>query len=576
MVKKWCTQNKESLFVVILLLCFCGYNISRSYGFVLFPDEFGYWAYASMLTGYDWSDIVSLGSYYSYGYSLILFPIFVLCKNAVIAYRMAIAVNFILLGVCFFIWKKLIEKLFEHIGEKRKTFYAAIAVFYPSWLFYGRITLAEIVIVTLYAAICLLLYDYLEYNRMSTLIILVLALVYIHFVHMRTIAVLIACVITLVIYYAMKKNRIKQCITFLGLIAIIFLLGYGLKEWITGNIYAASDSVNVNDYAGQKGKIAYIFTEEGGRNLIVSVAGKVLYLGIASFGLAYFGMWNVVKKVIEGVKTWKEKKELTTDKWFCLFVLLATAGAVMVNAIYTIHPGRVDALTYGRYHEYIMPILIVLGLIEISENSKVYRKLVAFLTAEGVMTALVTWSLVTYEQTNIHGYMMVGMSYLHQQNNFEPIHFFWQTFGIGAVLTCIVVLGFVWVKRHKGMEICLILLVALEMLLAVHAGKLYIDDSSLGAYRDTKIVQRIERLQEEQDREIYYLLTDKDYALISILQFMMRDEDIHIISKEEMKTQKLQEEDLLVSDYRNPLSEILQEQYDSFMVNGHFVLFYNE
>lgn len=576
MVKKWCTQNKESLFVVILLLCFCGYNISRSYGFVLFPDEFGYWAYASMLTGYDWSDIVSLGSYYSYGYSLILFPIFVLCKNAVIAYRMAIAVNFILLGVCFFIWKKLIEKLFEHIGEKRKNFYAAIAVFYPSWLFYGRITLAEIVIVTLYAAICLLLYDYLEYNRMSTLIILVLALVYIHFVHMRTIAVLIACVITLVIYYAMKKNRIKQCITFLGLIAIIFLLGYGLKEWITGNIYAASDSVNVNDYAGQKGKIAYIFTEEGVRNLIVSVAGKVLYLGIASFGLAYFGMWNVVKKVIEGVKTWKEKKELTTDKWFCLFVLLATAGAVMVNAIYTIHPGRVDALTYGRYHEYIMPILIVLGLIEISENSKVYCKLVAFLTAEGVMTALVTWSLVTYGQTNIHGYMMVGMSYLHQQNNFEPIHFFWQTFGIGAVLTCIVTLVLVWIKRHKGMEICLILLMALEMLLAVHAGKLYIDDSSLGAYRDTKIVQRIERLQEEQDREIYYLLTDKDYALISILQFMMQDEDIHIISKDEMEVQKLQEEDLLVSDYRNPLSEILQEQYDSFMVNGHFVLFYNE
>lgn len=576
MVKKWCTQNKESLFVVILLLCFCGYNISRSYGFVLFPDEFGYWAYASMLTGYDWSDIVSLGSYYSYGYSLILFPIFVLCKNAVIAYRMAIAVNFILLGVCFFIWKKLIEKLFEHIGEKRKTFYAAIAVFYPSWLFYGRITLAEIVIVTLYAAICLLLYDYLEYNRMSTLIILVLALVYIHFVHMRTIAVLIACVITLVIYYAMKKNRIKQCITFLGLIAIIFLLGYGLKEWITGNIYAASDSVNVNDYAGQKGKIAYIFTEEGVRNLIVSVAGKVLYLGIASFGLAYFGMWNVVKKVIEGVKTWKEKKELTTDKWFCLFVLLATAGAVMVNAIYTIHPGRVDALTYGRYHEYIMPILIVLGLIEISENSKVYCKLVAFLTAEGVMTALVTWSLVTYGQTNIHGYMMVGMSYLHQQNEFEPIRFYWQTFGMGVVLTCIVVLGLVWVKRHKGMEICLILLVALEMLLAVHAGKLYIDDSSLGAYRDTKIVQRIERLQEEQDREIYYLLTDKDYALISILQFMMQDEDIHIISKDEMEVQKLQEEDLLVSDYRNPLSEILQEQYDSFMVNGHFVLFYNE
>lgn len=575
-IKKWYTQNRESVFIVLLLLCFCGYNISKSYGFVLFPDEFGYWMYAAMLAGYDWSDIVSLGSYYSYGYSLILFPIFVLCKNAVIAYRVAIAVNFILLGICFFILKQLIEKLFGYTDEKRKTFYAAIAVFYPSWLFYGRITLAEIVIVTLYAAICLLLYNYLKHNRMSTLIILVLTLVYIHFVHMRTIAVLIAGVITLVIYYAMKKKRIKQCMTFLYLVAMIFILGYGLKEWISGNIYAASDSVNVNDYAGQMGKIAYIFTGEGFWNLIVSVAGKVLYMGIASFGLAYFGMWNAAKKVIEGVKTWKERKEISTDKWFYLFVLLATAGAVMVNAVYTIYPGRVDALTYGRYHEYVIPILIVLGLIEISENSKVYRKLVAFLTAEGVMTALVTWSLATYGQTNIHGYMMVGMSYLHQQNEFEPIRFFWQTFGMGVVLACIMILGLVWIKRHKGMEICLILLVALEMLLAVHAGKLYIDDSSLGAYRDTKIVQRIERLQEEQDREIYYLLTDKDYALISILQFMMRNEDIHIISKEEMEVQKLQEEDLLVSDYRNPLSEILQEQYDSFMVNGHFVLFYND
>lgn len=576
MVKKWCALKKESLFILLLLLCFCGYNISKSYGFVLFPDEFGYWAYASMLVGYDWSDIVSLGSYYSYGYCLILFPIFRLCKNAVVAYRIAIAVNFVLLGVCFWIWKKLIERIFANGNETRRVFYAAIAVFYPSWLVYGRTTLAEIVIVTAYAAICLLLYDYLENNKMSTLIILVLTLVYIHFVHMRTIAVLIACVMTLAVYYAVKKKRIKQCVVFLCMLAIIFVLGYGLKEWITGNIYATSDVVSTNDYAGQVGKLTYMFTIEGFWNLIVSVAGKALYLGIASFGLAYFGMWYVTKKVINGIKEWKEKQEISADKWFYLFVLLATIGVIMVNAIYTIHPSRVDALTYGRYHEYVVPILMILGLIEIGENVKILQKLVAFLLVEAVMTALVVWSLSTYGQTNMHGYMMIGMSYHHQIEEFEPIRFHWQAYGIGAVLCCIVTAGLLWINRRKGMEVCMILVVALEMLLAVRAGTLYLDASALGAYRDTKIVQRIETLQEEQDRDIYYLLTDKDYALISILQFMMRDEDIHIISKDDLEKQILQEEDLLLSDYRNPLSEMLQEQYDTFMVNGHFVLFYND
>lgn len=575
-VKKWCTQNKESAFVMLLLLCFCGYNLCKSYGFVLFPDEFGYWAYSALLAGDDWSDIVSLGSYYSYGYSLILFLIFLLCNNAVTAYRAAIAVNFVLLGVCFLLCKKIIEKLFEDSSEKRKVYYATIVVFYPSWLFYGRTTLAEIVIVTLYITIGLLLYNYIERNRMSTLLMLVLALGYIHFVHMRTIAVLIACVITLAVYYAVKKKRIKQCMMFLGMLVIIFFLGYGLKEWITENIYATSDSVNTNDYAGQMGKLAYMFTCEGFCNLIVSIAGKILYLGIASFGLGFYGIWYAAKKVVAGIKEWKEKKDITADKWFGLFVLLATVGAVMVNAIFTIYPSRVDALTYGRYHEYVIPILIICGLIEISENSKVYRKLFLFLVAEAAMTVLVTWSLSTYGQTNMHGYMMIGMSYLYQSGELEPVRFHWQAYGMGAVLTCIVTACLLWMNRRKGMEVCMILVVSLEMLLAVRAGSLYLDESALGAYRDTKIVQRIELLQEAQDREVYYLLSDNDYALISILQFMMRDEDIHIISKEDLAMQRLQEGDLLLSDYRNPLSEELQKQYDAFMVNGHFVLFYND
>lgn len=530
-----------------------------------------------MLAGYDWSDIVSLGSYYSYGYSLILFPIFVLFKEAVMAYRIAVAVNFILLICIFFLLKWLTSKLFVGRKESTVVFYVAIAVFYPSWLFYARITLAEIVIVALYAVICALLYDYLERNRMSTLIMLVLTLVYIHFVHMRTIALLIACAVTLFLYFVLKRKKIKQGMVFGAVLISVFLIGFWLKDWITGNIYAMSDSVNTNDYAGQIGKLAYIFTKKGFVNLIVSVSGKILYLGIASFGLAYWGIGYACKQVVHAIKDRKKGKEIEVDKWFCLFVLLATAGATMVNAIYTISPGRVDALVYGRYHEYVMPILMIMGARAIEESKQLYKGLSAIFALEIVMTLLVTWSLHTYGQTNMHGFMMVGMSYTHQAENFEPIRFYWQAFGLGALLTFAVTFIFRFISRQKNMEVILILVLALELVLTIKAASLYLDASALGAYRDTKIVERIEELKTtSQDRDIYYLLDDNDYALISILQFMQREEDIKILyQKSEMET-SLRQEDLLLIDYRNPIAKELEEYYDFVMVNGRFILYYND
>ena len=97
-LKDWCIRHKYSIIFITFLFCVYEYSITRVYGFILFPDEFGYWSYAAKLAGYDWSDIVSLGSYYSYGYSLILFPIFLLCKDAILAYRVAVSINFVLLA----------------------------------------------------------------------------------------------------------------------------------------------------------------------------------------------------------------------------------------------------------------------------------------------------------------------------------------------------------------------------------------------------------------------------------------------------------------------------------------------
>ena len=83
----------DLLFCIVLLTCVLMYGIGRIYGFIIYPDEFGYWASAARVLGYDWSKIASLGSYYSYGYSILLIPILFLFHNPVAAYRAAIVVN---------------------------------------------------------------------------------------------------------------------------------------------------------------------------------------------------------------------------------------------------------------------------------------------------------------------------------------------------------------------------------------------------------------------------------------------------------------------------------------------------
>ena len=150
MFKSKCIQCRYLIAFFLFLIAFYGYNIQRIYGFIFFPDEFGYWSYAAKALGYDWSDIVSLGSYYSYGYSLILFPILKICNDGVTAYRAAVTVNFALLGVDALILNKLLSKIIQNdsnlaevIHKESVPLLVGIAVFYPPNLFYAKTSMVE-------------------------------------------------------------------------------------------------------------------------------------------------------------------------------------------------------------------------------------------------------------------------------------------------------------------------------------------------------------------------------------------------------------------------------------------------
>lgn len=557
-MKAWCIQRRYDILFALLIFCIACHGISKSYGFYFPADEFGYWSYAARLAGYDWSDIASLGSYYSYGYSLILFPVFLIFKDGVIAYRAALFVNFALLAVCFFILQKM-----------GRTFYAAVAAFYPTWLFYAGTTFAEILLVTLYLVVCLLLLKYLQTDKKQYLALMLAVMLYMYFVHMRAIGVLASGILVLLIHSIKKGGKkVKYTLVLIVGMALVFAVGLFIKNYWTGDVYGdASDALkNANDYAGQFEKILYIFSKEGFKNLVISISGKFLYLGMASFGLAYFGIIYAVRGVRE-------------KKYFPLFVLLSALAALMICAIYTIHPGRVDMLTYGRYHEYVMPVLLMMGIKELCRKCTSAKgtacRVAVILLLEAVMTGLITVSLRENGQTSFFGNTICGISWLYDKGNFEPVAYYWRMYFVHAIMTVAVCMGIWWTGRQRGREVFLMFLVAVQIVIGIRLSTMYIDASRLGCYRDTVLAQKIQELASDGERKVYYSTAGEPFGNIGILQFMMRDTPIYIVKKNyELDSQDVT--DLLLLDFRSGQGEILEEKYDSHITDGHFTLYYND
>lgn len=571
-MRAWCIQRRYDILFVLLMSCIVCHGISKSYGFYFPADEFGYWSYAAGLAGYDWSDIASLGSYYSYGYSLILLPVFLIFKDGVIAYRAAMVVNIALLAVCFFIRQKM-----------GRTFYAAAVVFYPTWLFYAGTTFAEILLVTLYLTTCMLLLKYLQTDNKRYMALMLAVMFYMYLVHLRAIGVLVSGTAVLLLYnirkYSIRKyimrnggRKVRSVLVPAAAAAVILavglLMGLFIKNYWTGMVYGdtADTLKNANDYAGQFEKIAYIFSIEGLKNLIISVSGKILYLGLASYGIAYFGIIYAVRRVRE-------------KKYFPLFVLLTTVAALMICAIYTIRPGRVDTLTYGRYHEYVMPVLLMMGIKELCSKAlsakRTMCRIAVMLELEAVMTWLVTASLNENGQTSFFGNTICGISWLYNPQDFEPVSYYWKVYLTGAVLTVAVCMGIWWTGRRRGREILLMLLVTMQIVIGIRLSSMYIDDSRLGCFRDTLLREVIYELNPEGSREVYYSTEGNAFGNIGILQFMMRDTPIHIV-KTDYDLDSQNEEDLLLIDFRSDQGEALAEKYDSHLTSGHFALYYNE
>lgn len=572
-------RYKEYLLAAAVLFIFWLFSIDGIYGFSIFPDEFAYWSYAARLAGYDWSDMTALGPYFSYGYSLILIPIFAFCKNAVVAYRVAVSINFLFL----FLALTALAGTMKRVAPDKKmpmVLFSGLAILLPCNLFYTQMTLTEVFLVTLYIAAGSALYHYLENNRLSSLVILMLILIYLYTVHMRTVGVLLAAVIVMTVHILLRGNKRWHILAALGMVLLLFAAADFLKQQAFQYVYGGinQELVAANDYSGQMDKIRYIFSPEGCYDLLVSLAGKVLYLGLATWGLFYWGVYGLVQQVVGIVRNRKRHVSAEPQQLFAMFVLLTVAAQIVIATIYLLTLGEIGDYTYGRYSEMVIPFVMVWGFVVLwKERTRViWISTVGLAILQGLVTYLVVRQIIATGADNFQGYFLVGISYLYNEADFRVDNFYATAWLFCECLTVLVTVVVLFCRSRRKRWYLLTAFAVVELVLVVHADAIYLQPFKRAAFRDSRMVDKMQTLQEDGRRILY--IEQVYLPCAGILQFMGRDLDIGVMERREAAADyegDITDQDILIFAFDDAFLEEWEDKYAQKDVYGHFALLYD-
>lgn len=383
---------------ILLVLGIYEYGIRKIYGFSILGDEFGYWANAAAMVGYDWRYCAQVSSYYSYGYGLLLAIPLALCKSPLLAYRMAVGMNGVFLCGAFLFLHKILEGVFGDDNHDWKIFGLLVAAFYPVSLYYMNMTLTETLLLFLYSCVCYLMQRYLKEGDVKVLLVLAFVLSYMFFVHMRTAGTMIACIIILFMQGIGKRESRRGLCAGAAVFVVFFMTGLFLKGWFNDVVYGTAGVAlqDINDIGGQTKKVMRILSGDGIWHLAVSCAGKIFYMGMASFGTVYFAVGYCIRHI-------REK--------FSQFMVLSLLGQLGVSAVFMSGTERVDGVIYGRYNDFVIPVFMGIGLMWMFSCRHLLRKAAVCIAAHGCAVPFLIWYVGHEGMDILKGYFAAGIGY---------------------------------------------------------------------------------------------------------------------------------------------------------------------
>lgn len=577
---------------VLLVTVICLWNMDLQIR-VRRIDEIGYWGIAAQLAGYDWKDIMSNLSYYSFGYSILLVPILWLHRLGIsmaVCYQIAIIFNVIMLDATFFMALYVAERWMPKINKYYRLLCVLAITLYSNNILQSNTAWPETYIYFLYWLILVLFIKLFESSNTRgkadkiVLVAVVILSAYIFCVHMRMIAIPIAVFLVLLGYFL--KNRLKQkefgrklLLKFGITIIAIVMLVWGCISLTETAVYRMNESANgvANTLSGTFASLVNYFSIEGIGDILLGFMGKVYYQGVASYLLSFLGIGVLIKRYIVGYFKKNEKDIAVNEVQLisALFVILSAVGSLFVSAIFMSDyffrgiPGsvRADRVVYGRYTEFLIPVLMLVALLHLGQLRKYFDVIMGsvlclLLAAQAVQYQ---WDLISF----YHGDITLGIGVDGISGYFDDFQneAYYAAFLVVGIFSIVCLLC----ARNRKDSIKIVKALVVIVLTIVFATKGISGTQELPKANKEKNVGSIAKLlQNISEAEIFCV--DLPNTDIKLLQWELAERPIHVINSEQLSEIDI-ENSVIISNVSDAVIGEVSEYTDFIYSSGTITVY---
>lgn len=225
-------NRQKLLFNILPILLIVGvtlYDIRNLDMITVLNDEFGYWSNAAIMADINWKPLMAETPYYSFGYSILLVPLFFMFKDYAILYKSAIVLNVLLLAASYFCAKYIVSNLINVKSEMMRFSLSIISVLTGAVIFQSQIGWSETLITFLMWASIALLISIEKKTSIWKVLGLSVLCVYMLSVHQRMIVCVVICLGCLCGILIREKWSRKQIAVFILTLGVGYLIYKVLK-----------------------------------------------------------------------------------------------------------------------------------------------------------------------------------------------------------------------------------------------------------------------------------------------------------------------------------------------------------
>ncbi|MDR0220696.1 MAG: hypothetical protein LBI54_04725 [Lachnospiraceae bacterium] len=561
-------------YIVIAILCLWNIglqNIAPS------MDHVNYWGVAAHLAGYDWSDIMAVGQYQTFGYSLLLVPLYLLFRIGVgtaALLKIAVMLNGVMLAMSYRLAYYTVNRL---LPSKQPTplhkYYlrtaCLVTVLYTSNVYMVHLAWTENLLYLMFWCMTVCIANVAEKPNTKSIILLVAVCTYTFSVHNRMIGAVAAAIFVLVLKLAAGRKNLginkKQLALILSVSAATVFIALLARQYTIHVIYGNNPRTSNNDFAGQASKIMELFSLSGIYEYWIDIMGKLYYLGVASCVLVFVGFFVMVRQLGMALQLKKTRSAnkggqpvkapaLSPTDYTMLFLILSFVAQIMIAALF---PGRsLDGTIYGRYSDSAAGPFLLAGFAILPQAHKYGRELLASLFALFLSALFVQqrFDRLVFDGSpesmfSVRPQMTAGISYFFPDGIVSDI--FFPVMAAVAILATLLSVNLLNLGQKRKLSLAIAALFLVGCFWAVFGTKGaegYLTDADRSTRQKTcgSVAQLLKNT--EKTTTLYYVLRNENEIPedVRYLQWLLPDRTVRVISMDEFSAGDFEDESVFL------------------------------